>query len=142
MALTLNGIAQGYITDRVARMLRDAGFRDLLIDLGEVRALGRAPGGRGWRVGLALGPGGTVTRRLELSDRAVATSAALGTVLDGAGRVGHILHPRRGAVAAPRAAVSVVDGSAAMADALSTAAVLMDEVAIAALAQGGTEVWL
>ena len=46
MAVTLNGIAQGYITDRVASLLHDAGMGDVLLDIGEVRALGRHPDGR------------------------------------------------------------------------------------------------
>ena len=43
MAITLNGIAQGYITDRIATLLQDAGMGDVLLDIGEVRALGRHP---------------------------------------------------------------------------------------------------
>ena len=42
MAVTLNG-TQGYITDRVAELLRSAGLSDVLIDLGELRGLGRHP---------------------------------------------------------------------------------------------------
>ena len=49
MAVTLNGIAQGYITDRVAELLRRAGADRVLIDLGEARGLGRHPSGRPWR---------------------------------------------------------------------------------------------
>lgn len=52
MALTLNGIAQGYITDRVADFLRHHGLRHVLVNLGEIRALGRRGDGAPWRVGL------------------------------------------------------------------------------------------
>lgn len=48
MAVTLNGIAQGYITDRVAEMLRGAGMGNVLVSLGETRALGPHPEGRPW----------------------------------------------------------------------------------------------
>ena len=53
MAVTLNGIAQGYITDRVADLLRAEGLEKVMIDLGEIRTLGDHPEGRPWRVGLA-----------------------------------------------------------------------------------------
>ena len=36
MAITLNGIAQGYITDRVAALLEGAGMGDVLLDVGEL----------------------------------------------------------------------------------------------------------
>ena len=74
MAITLNGIAQGYITDRVAALLQDAGMGDVLLDIGEVRALGRHPDGRPWHVGLrrAAEPE-TIARTVTLTDRAVAT---------------------------------------------------------------------
>src|SRR6185503_17990117 len=48
MALTLNGIAQGYITDRIVALLRSGGIDHSLVDLGETRALGSHPDGRSW----------------------------------------------------------------------------------------------
>jgi FAD:protein FMN transferase len=124
MALTLNGIAQGYIADRVAALLEAEGLGNLLIDTGEFRALGGHPQGGGWPVKLAQG--GTVALR----GRALATSAPLGTTFDQAGRMGHILDPRSGRpVAGVWQAVSVSAPTAALADALSTAICLTgDEV--------------
>lgn len=141
MAMTLNGVAQGYITDRVADLLKARGFGNVLLDIGEVRALGEGRDGLGWKVGLAAGPDGdALAARLRLEDRAVATSMMGGTVLDAAGRVGHILHPGRGAVASAFSAVSVVAPEAALADALSTAAVLMAPDALPGLNRAGVEV--
>lgn len=120
MALTLNGIAQGLVADRVADLLRAEGLDDILIDTGEMRALGGHPEGGGWPV--ALQGGGAVSLR----DRALATSAPLGTVFDAGGRVGHILHPQTGRPdAGPWQRVSISAPRAALADALSTAACLM-----------------
>lgn len=120
MALTLNGIAQGYIADRVAGLLEAEGLSDILIDTGELRAIGGSPDGGDWPVKLAQG--GDVALR----GRALATSAPLGTTFDGAGRNGHILHPGTGRPAEPRwLAVTVSAPSAALADALSTSACLM-----------------
>ncbi len=39
MAITLNGIAQGYITDRIANLLDEYGFSQALVCLGEMHAL-------------------------------------------------------------------------------------------------------
>jgi FAD:protein FMN transferase len=53
MKLTLNGIAQGYVTDRVAALLAAAGLENVLLDLGEVRGAGGRPDGRPWRAAIA-----------------------------------------------------------------------------------------
>lgn len=143
MALSLNGIAQGYIADRVARLLSDEGLSDILIDTGEIRALGGHPGGGGWPVTIDPGTGGTASmggQPLSLRDTAIATSRPLGTTFDPAGRVGHILDPHTGLPATQlRAVVSVTADSAATADALSTAFCLMaDDEVERAIAQFAT----
>ena len=122
MALTLNGIAQGYITDRVAALLQDAGMVDVLLDIGEVRALGRHPDGRPWRVGLrrAAQPE-TIARTVTLTDRAVATSAGIASPFDASGRHHHLFDPATGRPAPGAGQVSVIAPRATMADALSTA---------------------
>ena len=122
MAVTLNGIAQGYITDRVAALLQDAGMSDVLLDIGEVRALGRHPDGRPWHVGLrhAAEPE-TVARTVTLTDRAVATSAGIASPFDASGRHHHLFDPATGRPAPGAGQVSVIAPSATMADALSTA---------------------
>ena len=122
MAITLNGIAQGYITDRVATLLQDAGMTDVLLDIGEVRALGRHPDGRPWHVGLrhAAVPE-TVARTVTLTDRAVATSAGIASPFEPSGRHHHLFDPATGRPAPGAGQVSVIASRATMADALSTA---------------------
>lgn len=121
MALTLNGIGQGYVADRIAALLAAEGLGNIFIDTGEFRALGGQPDGGGWPVTLASGP------RLTLADRALATSAPLGTTFDQAGRLGHILDPESGRpVAGPWRSVTISAPEAALADALSTAACLCE----------------
>ncbi|MDS1136394.1 FAD:protein FMN transferase [Nitratireductor indicus] len=143
MAMTLNGIAQGYITDRVAALLRERGFSNVLVDMGEIQAIGSGTEGNGWRVGIRQGGREDgISKRLMLTDRALATSMMLGTVFDQAGTTGHILHPRTGVASRFNTRASVVDQSAARADALSTAAILMDSRQIEALRQEGVELYL
>ena len=115
MALTLNGIAQGYIADRVAALLAGHGLTRALIDTGEMVAL---PEGD-WPVRLEAG--GSLTLR----NRALATSAPLGMTLGGDGVTSHILDPRSARpVLSPWRVVSVSAPSAALPDALSTSACL------------------
>lgn len=123
MALTLNGIGQGYVADRIASLLEGEGLTDILVDTGEFRALGGMPGAEtGWPI--QLEPHG----RVRLRARALATSAPLGTTFDQAGRNGHILDPRTGRPAESGwRALSVTAPSAAIADALATAACLLPE---------------
>ncbi|MCY6380180.1 FAD:protein FMN transferase [Hoeflea prorocentri] len=124
MALTLNGIAQGYVTDKIAALLRRHGLTDIAINMGETAALGKAPRGGPWRAGI-VDPEGRVQSRIPLNDRALATSAPLGTVLDATGSIGHIIDPRTGRPGGQWSLVSVSAANAALADGLSTAFCLM-----------------
>ena len=120
--LTLNGIGQGYVADRVADLLAAEGLSDILVDTGEMRALGGQPGGGDWPVTLQAGG------KIGLRDRALATSAPLGTSFDEAGHDGHILDPRTGApVRSIWREVSISAPSAALADALATAACMQPD---------------
>jgi thiamine biosynthesis lipoprotein len=129
MAVTLNGIAQGYVTDRVAELLQNAGLKRVLVDLGEARAIGRHPDGRSWRAALA-DPKGHAFHRVDLEDRALATSAPSGFVFRNNGRSHHLFDPRTGRPHALYASVSVLAPDATSADGLSTAFVQMPEPAI------------
>ncbi len=107
--LTLNGIAQGYATDVITDMLKDAGMTRVLVNIGEHRALGGP-----WRLGLhdpMFGYQGTRT----LMDRAIATTSPAAMVLNDGG--GHILHPNKVPI---WSTVSVEADTAVLADSLST----------------------
>ena len=134
MAITLNGIAQGCITDRVAALLRASGIECVLLDLGEVRALGRHPSGRPWQVGLRdpRRPG-RIAASVDLSDRAIATSAPSATRFDASGDHHHLFDPGSGRPARRALGVSVIARDATTADALSTAFCVMPEPAIRAV---------
>jgi FAD:protein FMN transferase len=126
MAVTLNGIAQGFITDRIATILRSGGCDSVLADLGEIRALGTHPDGRPWQIGLAdPWVPDRIAHTLDITDRAVATSAASGFQFEPSGRFHHLLDPATGLSARRYASVSVVAQDATAADALSTALTLM-----------------
>ena len=133
MAVTLNGIAQGYVTDRVVDLLCRAGVTQTLVDLGETRAIGAHPVGRPWRAALEDPEApGRLWGEVDLVDRALASSGDGGFVFDPAGRFTHLLDPRTGCSPRRHRAVSVVAPNAMLADALSTAFSLMPEGDVAA----------
>lgn len=122
-ALTLNGIAQGYATDRIAARLRTLKMHRVLVNIGEYAAVGGP-----WRLGIADPAQGLIATR-TLHDRAIATSSAHATLVGGHS---HLLGPH-----APLwSTVSVEANNATLADALSTGFSLMNEATIrATLAQ-------
>lgn len=137
VTLTLNGIAQGFIADKITALFRMNGVYDVLVNTGEISALGMAPNGDPWRVKLGDKDGQSV----DLNGVAVATSATMGTTFDASGSVGHILDPRTGYPGDIWSGVSVVSKSAAEADGLSTAFCLMTQSEVLA-AKGECQVYL
>lgn len=122
MAITLNGIAQGYITDRVADLLRARGWHNVLVDLGELRGQGAHPDGRPWMAALAHpshSRGGALI--VPLSGRAFATSSGAATRFEASGRYHHLFSPVSGRSASTYTSVTVAAQQATLADALSTA---------------------
>ncbi len=140
MAITLNGIAQGYVTDRVTELLRAAGFDDVLVNLGEARVRGHRPGGGAWRAAIAdpRRPEHTLLD-LPLGEDAgalpaLATSAGAGTQFSADPRLHHLLDPHTGRSANHYLSVSVAAPRATLADGLSTTlSVLAPSRAIALL---------
>jgi len=132
MAVTLNGIAQGYIADRVADLLRESGFDRVLVELGETVALAPPASGRPWRVGVAdPAVPGRLAATFDLADRALASSSGLGTRFEPSGRHHHLFDPATGRSANRFLGVSVLAPRAVVADALSTALSVLPESAAA-----------
>lgn len=132
MSVTLNGIGQGYITDRVVELLRAGGVEHALVDMGKTRAIGGHPAGGPWSVGLEdpRAPG-SVAERIALMDRAVATAGGYGTLFDEAGRFNHIFEPWSGRTSWRWLSVSVEAATATESNALSNAFAVMPAEATA-----------
>lgn len=126
MALTFNGIAQGFGADAVKAHLAAHGFDHALIDMGETAALGGP-----FRLGLQDPTNGQLATR-TLTGTAIATSSPKATLVNGQP---HILHPR--GLPPLWSTVSVEATTAALADALSTALVFLTTDQIARLHHPG-----
>ncbi|MHA1524792.1 MAG: FAD:protein FMN transferase [Alphaproteobacteria bacterium] len=126
MALTLNGVAQGYVTDKITSLLKRAGFADCLVWMGETYGLGTKPDGAPWMAGIAS-PAGKIATRVALSNRALATSGGYGSPFSTDGRHHHLLDPRTGRSARHYASVSVMAPDATTADMASTALYILPE---------------
>lgn len=138
-ALTLNGIAQGFVTDRVATLLRAGGLDDILLDLGEARAAGRRADGHAWRAAVA-DPAEPSRALFDLAlgtaagqRPALATSGGYGTRFGTDPRVHHLLDPHTGRSANHYASVSVAAANATLADGLSTTLSILPPQRAAAL---------
>ena len=122
MAMTLNGNAQGFITDAITDLLRNEGFESAVVDLGEFRTIGRHPDGHPWRLAIGNGRGpGRVERMVELENMALAVSGGYGTTFEPSGRFHHIFDPHTGASANTIVGAAVIGPRATAADGLATA---------------------
>jgi len=135
--ITLNGLGQGYVTDRIADLLRARGFDHVLVDLGEQRALGARADGAPWWIAREG------TQPIALDDGALATSEGAGCILGSGGAAHHLFDPRTGRSAQQWRRLTVHHQSAAVADALSTALYAASPVEVEAIVgrMGGVAVW-
>jgi thiamine biosynthesis lipoprotein len=129
MKIGLGGIAKGYALDRAAELLRGRGHEDFLIVAGgQVYAAGRR-GGRPWRVGVR-DPRGDETDAFALLDLEGGVSSSTSGdyesyfELDGV-RYHHILDPRTGYPTRGLTSATVLAPEATLADALSTALMVL-----------------
>lgn len=132
MGMTLNGIAQGWITDRACDLLREAGAEHCLVNFGEFYGLGTQSSGEDWLVGIR----GMPEEGISLRERALAVSSGAGHYFGtGAGK-NHLINPRSGACSEDRRVVAVTAAKAWTADALSTACAVLGDEAAKALVDG------
>ena len=126
MSSTLNGIAQGYITDKITEILLDNGINNTLIQLGEYRAIGNHPDNRKWRLLLSNPENNGSIGEIEFENAAVATSAGKGTMFDESGKYHHIFNPKNGISSNQLMQTTVTARTATEADVLATAFLILD----------------
>jgi thiamine biosynthesis lipoprotein len=111
-ALTLNGIAQGTIADRVTEILHRYGLDDVVINAGELRLPGRTRRPIGIPSAKAV---------VDVAEVAIATSEPRALIFDQSADRHHLFDPRTGESPNYWKSLSVFAPTAEMADALSTA---------------------
>ena len=145
MAITLNGIAQGFAADRAMEALKRHGIRHALVNAGEVSSLGRKSGGAPWVVGIQHPRQKDAYLGLaRLDGRCMSTSGDYATAFTPDLAYNHIFDPATGRSPALFSSVTVVAPDATSADALSTAIFVLGPERGLALAQEtpGTDVLL
>lgn len=110
LQIELGGIGKGFAVQRALAVLESAGIRDAVVNGGSssIAAIGAPPGLSGWPVRV----GG---KEIVLRDASISTSQQDGAIID----------PRSGSPASSTTAITVSAPDAALADALSTALVVM-----------------
>jgi thiamine biosynthesis lipoprotein len=125
-SITLNGIAQGFATDRVIAVLRDAGIRQAIINAGEVGNLGQRSGSQPWTAGIQHPrQPDAYSSVIALDDRSLATSGDYATTFTSDFARNHIFDPRTGDSPHELASASILAPTGLEADALSTAAMVL-----------------
>ncbi len=128
MAVNLGGIAKGYAVDRMAGILRRAGFGNALVQAGGDLLCAGTKSGKPWSAGIR-DPRGTIKdvfAVLRLEDHAFSTAGDYERFffLDGK-RYHHILDPRTGEPARASRSVTVYARTALLADAIDDAIFIM-----------------
>ena len=138
MAVTLDGIAKGYIVDQVAYLLRSRGLTQVLVEAGgDLSLRGMRYDGQPWKVGI------THPRALsgyyeviESSNGCITTSGDYEASFTADYSHHHIIDPRSGVSPTELCSATVMATETAYADALSTAALVMGSEAALKLVEG------
>jgi thiamine biosynthesis lipoprotein len=128
--LDFSSIAKGYAVDAIARWLTAQGQDRYLVEVGgEMRLSGLSARGDPWRVAIERPDSGgrEVLQAVSVTDVAVATSGDYRNFFELQGqRFSHSIDPRKGyPVAHDLVSVTVIDTSAALADAWATALIVL-----------------
>ena len=131
MFLDLGGIGKGYAVDRAVDILKQAGLKGGMVDIGgNLRCFGTpANGAQHWLIGLQdPAHDEKILLKLKMDDRAVATSGDYRrfVIIDGQ-KHSHIINPTTADSAQSLSSVTIIAPTAMAADALSTTVSVMGD---------------
>lgn len=131
MAITLDGIAKGYIVDRASAVLRAGGVSNHLINAGgDIRTSGTAEKGKAWTVAVQdPSKGKNYPDIITMQDGAIATSGNYEIYFDKEKLFHHIVNSRTGHSPQLSSSVTVVASTVMDADALATSVFVMEPAA-------------
>lgn len=126
MAVTLNGVAQGYGVDVALSALRQHGITDALLDTGEFASLGQRDDGQPWTLAVRDPRDEAAYARVLAADgRCMATSGDYETRFNDDFSKHHIVDPATGDSPRELASVTVLAPTGLQADGLSTAMMVL-----------------
>jgi FAD:protein FMN transferase len=100
MMLDLGGIAKGFITDEVIKVLNDKGVKSAIVDLGgNIYVKGKNASGKAWEVGVQdpFSDRGEMVGKMEETNKSIVTSGIYERYLEVDGvKYHHILSPKTG----------------------------------------------
>ena len=130
-SITLNGIAQGWITDKVVEIINKNNIKNTLVDFGETFASGSYENKRPWNIEIQSSEG--INTVIKLTNKAVATSSASGTMFEPSKKYNHIFNPKTGLSTSNFDTVSIVSNKAWLSDCIATSALLISRNKLKAL---------
>jgi len=132
VTLDLSSIAKGYGVDQIAALVRQAGYKNYLVEIGgEIFASGKRQDGQAWRIGINRprknAAFNDVYKVVELSNQGFATSGDYRNFFEVDGiRYSHVIDPRTGyPVSNGVVSVSILAVNCTLADGLATAVMVM-----------------
>ena len=122
MAITLNGIAQGFAADKAMAAIKQNGIKHALVNAGEISSLGKKASGDPWVVGIQHPRQPDAYLGLaKIDGRCISTSGDYETAFTPDKAYNHIFEPSTGRSPLELSSVTIVAPNATLADALSTA---------------------
>jgi thiamine biosynthesis lipoprotein len=144
--ITLNSLAQGYAVDVVLQILREEGLNAALIDTGEIGNLGTRTAAQPWTVGVQHPRERRgLSALIGMDGRVLSTSGDYATAFTSDFRYHHIFDPATGVSPTAYSSTVVLARSGLIADGLSTALMVIDRAAGAALLRafaGADAIWM
>ncbi len=128
MGISLDGIAKGYIVDRIAEVLTRHGIKNYLINAGgDIRTAGSKEKRQPWTVAVQdPAKNGDFPDVVHVRNAAIATSGSYEIYFDRQQILHHIVNSTSGSSPESNRSVSVIGPTALAADALATAVFVME----------------
>ena len=138
MSITLDGIAKGFIVDEGVAVLKGFGFENVMVEAGgDLMGLGEKASQLPWKIGLQAPRSdmGSLMATFNVQNQAVATSGDYMQTFTTDFANHHIIDPRIGHSSPELASVSVTAPTAALADGLATAVMVMGKAGLGLIEQ-------
>lgn len=144
MAITLDGLAKGYVIDQGIASLKASGIESALVDAGgDVRAISGADSNRQWHVGI-VDPADTnrVAAIVALRNAALGTSGNYRIFYSSDKTLFHVINPHTGCSPLNYSSVTVMAETSMDADAMSVAAASMPVPRLREVMAANNHQWL